>query len=130
MAPDQDRSARGEHMMRPTTDITSPQRGGGPAQPAPRPEARAHVFETLATEISAPLPGPIALPALAEPGLWRPGSTLKHYEVIRKLGQGGMGSVFLARDTKLGRLVAVKVLLKHTGKNAARFLAEAQATAR
>src|SRR5262245_55545863 len=58
------------------------------------------------------------------------GSTLNHYEIIRKLGQGGMGAVFLARDTKLGRLVAVKVLLEHSGQRAGRFLIEARATAR
>lgn len=52
-----------------------------------------------------------------------------HYEVIRPLGAGGMGSVLLARDTKLGRLVAIK-LLHHGGEAAARLLAEARATAR
>ncbi|WP_437679095.1 nSTAND1 domain-containing NTPase [Sorangium sp. So ce131] len=58
------------------------------------------------------------------------GGTIKHYEIIRELGQGGMGMVFLARDTKLGRLVAIKLLLRYSGHGIERFLAEARATAR
>ncbi len=60
----------------------------------------------------------------------RPGALLKHYEVLRPLGRGGMGSVLLARDTKLGRLVAVKVLREQGAQAAQRLLAEARATAR
>ena len=38
------------------------------------------------------------------------GRRLAHYEIIDKIGSGGMGEVFRARDTKLGREVALKIL--------------------
>ncbi len=40
----------------------------------------------------------------------RPGTRFSHYEVLAPLGAGGMGEVFRARDTKLGRDVAIKTL--------------------
>lgn len=54
------------------------------------------------------------------------------YQVVRKLGEGGMASVFLARDLQLGRQVAVKVLAAHLCRDpqaVARFEREARATA-
>ena len=39
-----------------------------------------------------------------------PGTKLGHYEVVESIGVGGMGEVYRARDAKLGRDVAIKVL--------------------
>ena len=65
--------------------------------------------------------------------LIRPGAVVDHYKVQRLLGRGGMGEVYLARDTALGRKVALKVLRSQAiGSQEAvdRFLDEARTTAR
>jgi serine/threonine protein kinase len=60
----------------------------------------------------------------------RPGLRINQYELIRELGRGGMGQVFLARDTRLGRRVAIKFLSSTSEELTQRLLREARATAR
>src|SRR5512147_3189001 len=57
------------------------------------------------------------------------GKSLSHYQIVEKLGSGGMGEVYRAHDSRLGRDVAIKVLpelFANDPERLARFTREAQ----
>jgi soluble lytic murein transglycosylase-like protein/predicted Ser/Thr protein kinase len=58
------------------------------------------------------------------------GRVIGHYRIVERLGTGGMGEVYLAQDTRLGRLVALKILLSYfasDNERLRRFQREARA---
>src|SRR5437867_3077509 len=58
------------------------------------------------------------------------GAKLGRYEIRSKIGEGGMGEVYLARDTQLNRIVALKILSAEVARDQQRlyrFLQEARA---
>ena len=77
------------------------------------------------------------MPSLKRPGFHserlmalEAGTKLGSYEILSPLGSGGMGEVYRAKDTRLDRDVAIKILPRHLTKNAEcrqRFEREAKA---
>ncbi|WP_428267075.1 protein kinase domain-containing protein [Haliangium sp.] len=105
------------------------------ATPAPRTDRRDSLPGTpVRLARDTPLSwGPVALAevtAAVQAAEFGPGTRISQHELIRELGRGGMGTVYLARDTKLGRRVAIKFLHGADTSNLDRFLLEARATAR
>src|SRR5262245_8906910 len=78
----------------------------------------------LAVQATFPAAGGATSPPLP------PGAHINQYEIIKLLGEGGMGTVSLARDLKLGRRVAIKFLQTGQPEQTKHVLAEARATAR
>ena len=102
--------------------------------------ARAALEPTAAPGVAAPGIAPAgsgrstAAPTLPDrppvDGALPAGTMIHQFEIIRPLGRGGMGQVYLARDTRLARKVALKFLLTASPELTQRFLIEARHTAR
>ena len=108
------------------SDMNQADRHLVPTAPGPTMVPAAPVPPDAALPDAAPVPAPepTAVP------LPQAGERIGQYEIIRELGRGGMGAVYIARDTRLGRRVAIKLMLTDRTDLTARFLVEAQATAR
>jgi serine/threonine protein kinase len=97
---------------------------------------RSEIEVLLDSYLSDFLEGPLladAKPRSPGPPLFEEGHTFSHYEIVRLLGRGGMGEVYLADDTALGRQTAIKIIHNESGfgdQAAARLLREARAAAK
>src|SRR5689334_9664329 len=99
---------------------------------------RSELEKLLAADTTAVTPsrhelsGPATSLSLTATVTFLPGAKLGDYEVQRLLGSGGMGEVYEARDIRLGRKVAIKVLRLFASSDQERlrrFKQEAQAAA-
>lgn len=95
--------------------------------------APTYLVDRYADTLELPTSGELASTALA----WEHDQIVEHlggqFQIVREIGRGGMGVVFLARDIALHRLVAIKVLryeFTGNGEHRERFRREARMTAR
>ena len=88
---------------------------------------RTHLHETVQSARGGVSSAPPAAPLLS------PGTLVEHFRIMRLLGRGGMGETYLARDSKLGRRTAIKMIrneLLGSREAVAGFVREARTTAR
>ena len=107
---------------------TPEQRSAYLDQACPEPDKRREVESLLLAEEQARSTF-LAGPAVRSPEELSVGRRLGVYEIVARIGAGGMGDVYRARDTKLGRSVAIKVLrveFDHDPERLARFQREAR----
>jgi serine/threonine protein kinase len=79
--------------------------------------------------LEKPAVGEVADVIVSENEKLEPGKAFGHYEIIKQIGAGGMGEVYLARDKKLERQVAIKILNEQFSRdesNLQRFIREAK----
>src|SRR4029077_8694854 len=103
-----------------------------PSSRAP-PTRRSRAASTPATSgcnaaapLSAASTQPLGVELFKKPMALSAGTRLGPYEILAPIGAGGMGEVYKARDTRLGREVAIKVSKEHFSE---RFEREARAVA-
>ena len=80
-------------------------------------ESLLHSYGEAGSFMEAPAVASAAESLLGEQNKLVVGQLVKHYEIIAPIGEGGMGEVYLAKDTILGRRVALKVLPEYVGKD-------------
>jgi len=93
-------------------------------------ESLLNSYQHAASFMEVPAVESAAESLLNETSQLKPGQRIKHYEIVEQIGEGGMGEVYLARDTVLGRRVALKFLpgyLRSDPDRLRRFQQEARA---